>query len=369
MKYRSSIIDSHLHMHGGYGDLSAFYRCMEALASAAGYSGKNVAMVPQWDREFVSQNEIGILYKALYPGTVYAYAGFDYYMPDGVRQADPAEQARRYREMGFDGIKMVELKPTVQRNLGGVWLSDARYDEMFSYLEESGTPLLLHVADPETFWDRDNCPAFARANGWYYGDGDYPAKEALYADAEAVLSAHPRLRVSLAHFYFLSDDIDRAERILRTYPNVWFDLTPGVEMYGNFSKTPDAWRAFFQKYGDRILFGTDNGWGSMTPMDEKIAFAAGNVATQRRFLETADAFTGYDMPLKGIDLPVATLEKIYCRNYQAMAGSQPCPVDIEKAIRYVDEKIRIYEGSCVPFYDRVFPQMREVKALLGGMRL
>lgn len=368
MQYRSEIIDSHLHMHGGYGDLPAFYQGMEGLASAAGYSGKNVAMVPQWDKEFVSQNEIGILYKTLYPGKVYAYAGFDYYVPDGVKQTDLAVQARRYREMGFDGIKMVELKPTVQRNLGGVWLSDTRYSEMFSYLEESATPLLLHVADPETFWDRDNCPAFAHENGWYYGDGGYPAKEALYEDTEKVLSAHPRLRVSLAHFYFLSDDVDRAERILKTYPNVRFDLTPGVEMYGNFSKTPEAWRAFFQKYEDRILFGTDNGWGSTVPMDEKIAFAAGNVATQRRFLETADVFTGYDMPLRGINLPAATLEKIYCANFRSMAGERPHPVDIEKALEYVDEKIRMYEGSGVPFYDRVFPQMREVRALLAGVR-
>lgn len=364
MQYNSAVIDSHLHMHGGYSEIGAFFEGMEQLAGQAGYTGKNVVMVPQWDKEFISQNQIGILYKALYPGKVFAYAGFDYYMPAGKEPADLAEQAKRYVAMGFDGIKMVEMKPTVYKALGGVRLSGERYKSMFSFLEESGVPLLLHVADPETFWDKERCPDFAFENGWFYGDGSFPSKESLYEDTERMLDSHPKLNVSLAHFYFLSDDIGRAGRILDKFPGVRFDLTPGTEMYGNFSKKPGEWREFFIKYEDRILFGTDNGWGSMTPIPEKIKAAVDNVANIRRFLETPNRFSGYGMDLCGIDLPVGTLEKIYYGNYRKMAGKEPKAVDVDKALSYVEDMIGVYEGTDVPFYDRVFPQMKAVRGAL-----
>ena len=161
MKYTGKITDSHLHMHGGYTDTDGLYRGMERLGAEAGYTAKNVVMVPQWDAEFIGQNILGILYKALYPGRLFCYAGFDYYKPSGLDGTDLERQAREYAAMGFDGIKMVELKPTVYRNLGGVRLGGPRYDGMFSFLEESGMPVLLHMGDPETFWHRDRAPAFA----------------------------------------------------------------------------------------------------------------------------------------------------------------------------------------------------------------
>lgn len=228
--------------------------------------------------------------------------------------------------------------------------------------------MLLHVADPETFWDKDKAPGFARENGWFYGDGTYPAKEMFYEDAEKVFAVHPKLNVSLAHFYFLSDDLERAERIMETYPNVRFDLTPGIEMYGNFSKSPEAWNRFFRKYEDRILFGTDNGWGSMTPMKEKIDFAAANVAVIRRFLETADRFEGYGMDLCGLDLPVETLEKIYHKNFEAMAGTAPKNVDIVKALDYVEEMIGVYQNTDIDFYDRIFPQLITIRNTLNKIK-
>lgn len=363
-KYTGAIVDSHLHAHGGYHDVTSFCAGFEQLAQAVSYTKKNVVMVPQWDKEFISQNMLGILYKALYPGKVYAYAGFDYYMPDGVAPMDLEQQAKRFSAMGFDGIKMVELKPTVRRNLGNIWISDPAYAGMFSFLEEKQIPLLLHVGDPETFWDDQLAPAFAKENGWFYGNGSYPALAEFYADTERMLDAHPKLNVVLAHFFFLSNQLERAEAMLQKYPNVRFDITPGTEMYGNFSKMPERWSAFFTKYRDRILFGTDNGWYSLMPIPEKIDFAVNNVSVMRRFLETADSFTGYDMDLKGLDLPVETLSAIYFKNFEKMAGETPKPVDLQKALAYTEDMIHIFQGTSVPYYDRAFPQMMEVREAL-----
>ncbi len=74
-----------------------------------------------------------------------------------------------------------------------------------------------------------------------------------------MLDKHPRLNATLAHFFFLSEYRDRVEEILEKYPNVKFDLTPGWEMYIAFSKDTEGWHDFFEKYSERILFGTDSG--------------------------------------------------------------------------------------------------------------
>lgn len=366
MKYEGNVIDSHLHMQGGYGNEIELLEGMEKLTSFSGCVKKNVAMVPQWDPEFASQNALGILYKAFYPETNYVYAGLDYYMPKGKQAKDFLSQAKQYMDMGFDGIKMVELKPMIQKKLGYPHVSDPVYDEMFSYMEEYKIPLLLHVGDPETFWSYETAPDFAIENGWVYADDSYIPLEKLYEDTEAMLKKHPRLPVSLAHFYFLSNQYERAVSVMENFPNVRFDLTPGIEMYGNFSKCPENWRHFFQRYEDRILFGTDNGWGSATPIEEKLQFASDNVAVIHRFLETADHFTGYGMELKGLDLPVHTLEKIYYSNYEVMAGTQPKKADAGKALEYVEEMLTIYRGEDIPFYDRVVPQLESVIRLLKG---
>ena len=60
-----------------------------------------------------------------------------------------------------------------------------------------------------------------------------------------------------AHFHFLSDFLDRAAALLDRYPNVNFDLAPGIEMLYNFTKRPAEARDFFLKYQDRLVYGTD----------------------------------------------------------------------------------------------------------------
>ncbi|NLO85788.1 MAG: amidohydrolase family protein [Clostridiales bacterium] len=366
MKYNGKVIDSHCHLHGGYSGLASFMEDSNRLAGQAKLDMVNVAMAPQWDDEYITQNPLGILYKALNPTKVFAYMGFDSYPPQGAVSKPFLEQVIEGMAMGFDGVKMVELKPTVQKRLH-VKISDPCYDPVFSYMEEKQIPLLLHVADPETFWSKEQCPEFALKKGWLYENGGYPEKEALYQDTEAMLDRHPNLQVSLAHFYFLSDDIGRAQRIMDRYPNVRFDLTPGTEMYGNFTKTPEAWHDFFIKYQDRIMLGTDNGGLSadgMMPMSEKIDYAIHNVGTVRRFLETADRFDGHGMHLAGIDLPVSALEKIYHLNFEKMVGTQPKKVDMVRANEYARGMAALYENKDVPFGDIAYPLLVQISQML-----
>lgn len=341
MKYHGKMVDSHHHMVGGYGEGLHFYET--------------------YQKQLELEKLQAILLKTLYPGKFYSYAGFDYYMPEGKKQKDIELQARQYLDMGFDGIKMVELKPMVYRQLGGPVLTSEKYEGMWKFMEETQAPVLFHMGDPETYWDINRCTKLALDSGWFCGDGTYPPLEDFYANIERVLDKHPRLNISMAHFYFLSDQIEQAEKTLDKYPFVRFDLTPGREMYENFSKRPDEWHDFFIKYQDRILYGTDNGWGGTTDENEKYELAKLNASVQHRFLQTADVFEGYGFTIKGINLPHKVLEKIYYKNFEKMAGKAPKDMDSRKGLGYVEEMIQVYQGANIPYYDKEMEMMEFIQ--------
>jgi predicted TIM-barrel fold metal-dependent hydrolase len=227
--------------------------------------------------------------------------------------------------MGCDGIKMLNGKPDY-RKASGLALDCVIYDDYFARLEERGFPVLWHVNDPEEFWYPEQAPEWAKGPGWLY-DHTFPSNESIYGECQRVLEKHPNLKIIFAHFYFLSDDLPRAAALLDRFPNVCFDLAPGIEMLHNFSKRPQEARDFFLRYQDRIIFGTD--------------FAPGGQLSRiwvvRNFLETDEEFhVPTDEPLfwpdhrtmiRGIALPEKALRKVYAENYRRLVSSAPQPLD------------------------------------------
>jgi len=216
-------------------------------------------------------------------------------------------------ELGCDGIKIMN-SPDAWR-FRGYGLNDPSFDKMFSLLEERGVPLNIHVTDPETFWDE----------GRPYHDPSFPTTQLLYQDAFELLNRHPKLRVVFAHFFFLSNQPDEAVRVMETYPNVRFDLTPGVEMYYNFDNNLEFWHDFFTKYSDRILFGTD--------CNPPKTFNREIVKLVYRKLNEHDLFTqncyGMDFVVRGLGLSDEVIERICGLNYLKLVGEKK-PVNQDK---------------------------------------
>lgn len=161
-------------------------------------------------------------------------------------------------------------------------------DAYYAFCEAEKIPILFHVADPPDLWDPERVPERVRKRGWFYGDGTYPALEMLYGEVDGILGKFPTLHVILAHFYFMSCDIERAARFLDTWCNVSFDLTSGGDMYVSFSKDPGQWREFFVQYQDQILFGTDNSGGNRRPNPDRVPKARYRFNAVRRFLEAVE---------------------------------------------------------------------------------
>ncbi len=289
----------------------------------------------------LNYNPEEICMKVLHSDLFYAFGALDYsavFAGLGGTSLDLVEQVDNLVGVGFDGIKMAEGKPTYRKILQIPFNSES-YEDYFGRVESLDFPLLFHVNDPEEFWNPSQAPSFAERAGWLY-DETYPKKEELYAEVKAVLDNHPDLKIIFPHFYYLSGDLERADGLLEEYKNVNLDLGPGSEMYYNFSARREDWREFFIRYQDRILFGADNS-DSMS-----IETALGRFYRVRTFLETDEPvyWRSYEKkkePLKGFSLPKHVLSKIYCGNFERIAGREPRRINIDAA---VEELRRVTEA-------------------------
>ena len=236
-------------------------------------------------------------------------------------------QVKRMMKLGCDGIKLMNMKPDTYKALGK-GLNAPEYESMFALLESTGFPIIIHAADPEEFWgDPKNMLEGQVAAGWCYADGTYPAYKQIYSELYEVLDRHPKLNVTFAHFFFLSNDLPEAVRVMETYPNVRFDLTPGHEMYMGFSKDIPAWREFFSKYRKRILFGTD----STTTRPRDITYKKFSLVVQA-LTRDENEFPIPRTPeilVRGLHLDQDIINDIAYRNFIDLVGETPAPVDME----------------------------------------
>ena len=250
---------------------------------------------------------------------VYAYAGFIDYSDDGE---DYVAFAKSALAMGFDGFKSLEQHPAERKKFGRP-LCLPSFDSFFDYLGEVGAPIVCHIGDPRFNWSLDTASESAKMLGRVYDD-HFLTLDELYDEMGQVFRKHPNVKFILAHFYFRTDDHDGLVELMECYPNICLDLTPGTEMYLNFSKNPELWRNFFLRYSQRIIMGSDL-YGA--------GYGSNRHRLVRAFLETGEPFAVNDKadvvtPLK---LPDKVLSDICFQNARRLLAHDPNPVDREKA--------------------------------------
>lgn len=256
--------------------------------------------------------------KQLRPGRAYAFGGLQWV---GSHCPQPERQLELMLAAGFDGLKLLETKPNVQKHTGFLPDSPA-FSAMFSLAEQQGVPIMWHVGDPAPFWHVHLAPQFAIDNGWTYEGEGFLSLGALYHHTENVLSRHPRLQVILAHLYFCSDDRAHLSRLFEQHPGAHIDITPGSEMYRDFAADRAGWQTFFREHHQRILLGTDT---TNQPGDEGLHALA---ALTRGLLKPED-FPIWEISMRGFDLSPDQVSAITEGNFKRLAGDSPKPVHDE----------------------------------------
>lgn len=264
---------------------------------------------------------------------------------DAYKDIPYEEQIERLLALGCDGIKFLQMKPDL-RKIVGKGVDHESYDKVFSILEEREIPVLMHCADPETFWDISKMTEKQIARGWYYGDGTHLSKEEHYAEVFRMLDKHPRLKLIFAHFFFLSRSKDEAVRIMEKYPNVSLDLTPGGEMYVGFSEDIEFWRDFFIKYSNRIYFGTDCAGDKSAESCAKLYELVYTALTHDE--------SEYQMPIwtyntvRGLNLPEDAVDKITHQNFDRLLG-EPKPICRKALLSEAERMLAVIDGD--PSYE------------------
>jgi predicted TIM-barrel fold metal-dependent hydrolase len=264
------------------------------------------------------------------PGRVAVYAGLDYDAWGDDRSFGESEAARLAAGVaaGAAGLKVWKLLGLRARDASGrlVAVDDARLDPLWAAAGDLHVPVTIHVADPIAFFEpldasNERWEELGANPDWHFSptrprgrpDADgFPPFDELIDGLEAVVTRHPNTTFVGAHVGCAAEDLARVSTILERCPNFNVDIAARLAELG---RQPFTARAFFMRWSDRIVFGTD--FGPDPAM----------YAIHWRFLETRDESFDYgldDPPsqgrwqIHGLGLPADVLERIYRTNAERL---------------------------------------------------
>lgn len=291
-----------------------------------------------------TQNVKGLYLKTRFAPDAYAFAGLEHTgtaLSEDERSRMYLLQAERAMAAGFDGFKMLEGYPGI-RKVMGIPLCHPVYDRFYSYLEENRIPVVMHLANPEEYWDPDRVDEYAKKVGRFC-DETYPTKAQLHGEVDEILKKHPKLRLTLAHFGFLTYRIEDAEAWLERHENTMLDITPGGEQYFNMLSDWPRWEEFLHKYRSRILYGTDFYAFPYNDEERWMQSVMNRPRFVRQFFETDTEHTYQGQLFCGVKLDDAVISDIYWNNAVREYGA-PKPVDLSY-LRQEAERLLTLPGT------------------------
>jgi len=212
-----------------------------------------------------------------------------------------------------------------------VKVDDRRFDPMWEACAAHGFPVFIHVADPEAFFlpiDRFNerWDELGHHPDWSFHGRDFPSFKEVMDARDRLFARHPKTQFLALHVGHDAENLAFVGESLDRFPNMTVELGARI---GELGRQPRTARRFFDRYQDRILFGTDAvppPAGEATPQQ---VFKDALYEIYYRFLETEDEYFDYapaPVPpqgrwcIYGLGLPDAVLKKVYHENAMRLLG-------------------------------------------------
>lgn len=236
-----------------------------------------------------------------------------------------SQQLKTAASNGICGLKFFKtFGLNIKRSDGSLHkIDDPMWFPIWETCGQLGLPIIMHTADPMAFFDpigpeNERFEELLRHPDWsFYGD-QFPSRESLLEDRNRIIEKFADTKFIGAHVANSSEDLTTVGQWLDRYPNLSVEIASRI---GELGRQPFTTKAFFEKYQDRILFGTDGPWPEA------------RLGYYWRFLETHDEYFPYSEKqpppqglwnIYGVDLSDAVLEKIYFRNaLEIIPGLKP----------------------------------------------
>ncbi len=250
--------------------------------------------------------------KENFPKRFIVFANVDF---KGVDEKDWAVRTTKQLEEdvrnGANGLKIYKSLGFSAKDIDGNRLSvdDPRLDPVWKKAGELRIPVLIHTADPKSFWDpmdehNERWLELATHPNRKRGENSPVPFEQLMEEQHRMFKRHPNTTFIAAHFGWYPNDLGRLAKLLDEMPNVMVEFGAVIAELG---RQPRMAKQFFTEYQDRILFGKD----SWVPEE---------YATYFRVLETEDEYFPYHKKyhafwrMYGLGLPDSVLRKVYYKN-------------------------------------------------------
>ena len=253
-----------------------------------------------------------------YPNRFVVFANVDF---EGVGTEGWTEKAVAQLEedvrSGARGLKIYKSLGLRYNDAAGKRLSvdDPRLDPIWAKCGELGIPVLIHSADPKSFWD----PMDENNERWLElktrprrkRSDTNPAPWQLIIDEQHnVFRKHPGTKFVNAHMGWYANNLGKLSELMEEFPNMYVGIGAVIAELG---RQPRHAREFFIRHQDRIVFGKD-------------AWKPEEFPTYFRVLETDDEYFPYYKKyhafwaMYGLDLPDEVLKKVYYKNAIDLLG-------------------------------------------------
>ena len=246
---------------------------------------------------------------------------------------DVVGEIGKAKAAGAVGLKILKTLGLYLRDGGPagklVRVDDERFDPMWDACGRLGLPVAMHVGDPEAFFtpiDRFNerYEELGAHPDWSFYGKDFPSFKEILAARDRVFAKHPKTTFVALHVGHWAENLAAVGEMLDKFRNVNVEIAARI---GELGRQPRTAARFFDRYQDRILFGTDAiPLGVETPQQ---VFGEDLYHIYYRFLETEDEYFDYAparippqgrWKIYGVGLPDQILRKVYHQNAERVLG-------------------------------------------------
>ena len=322
LKPRFPIFDAHLHIGalqmGQNQKLPPAQDIVDSLKDVGIFGAINLKMF--WGEELKEH----LKYLGNHADFIHTFATVDVERleePDFPQYVD--NHLRELKSMGVNGLKFWKNIGCVLKDSSGKFIlpDDDRLRPIWEGAAKYKMLVLFHIADPKSFFtpvDKHNefYEILENHPDWVFYGGGQPTFEALMAAQDNLIGTNPDTTFVIPHVGSCAEDLAWVGAQLDKHPNMYIDTAARNNLLG---RQPYSCRDFIIKYQDRIMFGTDMGFGVDYTQKETQDFYSDHF----RFFETYDE---YFRPIRawegdqgrwniyGINLPDDVIQRFYSQN-------------------------------------------------------